>query len=152
VAGCFDSTTGPPPGIPVSMEIVAGQDQSAEVGTELPTALLVRVRDSAGRVVGNQIVNFRVVSGGGGLFAGVSITNDSGLAQDRWTLGTSTTDSQRVEARAVDPTTGEKLTFAVFRAVPLPGPAARRTAGEAMSTGRSVVEQARQRTPPRRRP
>lgn len=124
VSACGDAATGPAPGIPASMEIVAGQDQSGAVGTELPTPLRVRVRDSAGLIVRGQVVNFRVTAGGGGVFAGVSITNDSGLAQDRWTLGTSTADSQRVEARAVDNNTGEPLTFAVFRAVPLPGLAA----------------------------
>jgi len=121
-----DSTTGPGrAGQAANMEIVAGNQQSAQVGTELPAALVVRVSDAQGRLVAGQVVNFRVTSGGGSVFAGVEITNDSGVARERWTLGTSTADSQRVEARAVDNVSGVALTFAVFRATALPGPPTR---------------------------
>ncbi|MCX5764790.1 MAG: Ig-like domain-containing protein [Gemmatimonadetes bacterium] len=101
------------------MLIVAGQDQAAIVGKELAQALQVRVVDSAGRVIKGQLVNFRVISGGGSVFAGAAITSDSGIAKERWTVGTAVTDSQRVEARAVDPGTGNKLVFGVFRATPV---------------------------------
>jgi hypothetical protein len=47
------------------------------------------------------------------------LTNGVGEARDRWTLGTNIADSQRVEARAVDNSSGDPLTFAVFRAVAL---------------------------------
>ena len=104
------------------MEVGGGQDQTGVVGTELSTALVVKVVDSAGNPVKNQIVNFKVIAGGGSMFAGVGITNDSGRTQDLWTLGTSTKDSERVEARAVDPNTGAPLTFAIFRATATAGP------------------------------
>jgi alpha-tubulin suppressor-like RCC1 family protein len=117
------------------MQIVSGDGQQAVVGTELPTPLVVKVLDSAGAAVNSQVVNFRVVAGGGSVFAGTSVTNSSGLAQERWTLGTSTADSQRVEARAVDNVTGAPLTFAVFKAVALPGPPASvmKVAGDAQA-------------------
>ena len=109
------------------MQIVAGDQQPAQVGTELPSPLVVKVLDAQGRIVSGQVVNFRVTSGGGSVFAGVASTNDSGVARERWTLGTSTADSQRVEARAVDNVTGAPLTFATFKATALPGPAATAT-------------------------
>ena len=123
------------------MQIVSGDAQEAVAGTELPAPLVVKVLDSAGAAVSGQVVNFRIVAGGGSVFAGASITNSAGLAQERWTLGTSTADSQRVEARAVDNVTGAPLTFAVFKAVALPGPPASVTkvAGDAQS---AVVESA----------
>ena len=99
---------------PLSLSVVSGNDQSGAPGSELPTPLVVRVEDSRGRGVKDQIVNFRVVSGGGTTFAGVAITNRDGLAQERWTLGMS--GVQRLEARAVDPTSGLPLTYGVFNA------------------------------------
>jgi hypothetical protein len=122
---CGKDTTGPAPAGPAAaMQIVAGDQQPAQVGTELPSPLVVKVLDAQGRVVPGQVVNFRVTSGGGSVFAGVASTNDSGVARERWTLGTSTADSQRVEARAVDNVTGAPLTFATFKATAIPGPAA----------------------------
>ena len=109
------------PGQPASVQIVGGDLQSGPAGMELPNPLVVRVVDSAGVPRAGQLVNFRVTSGGGSVFAGASLTNASGVAQERWTLGTSPSDSQRVEARAVDNVTGEALTLAVFRATVLPG-------------------------------
>jgi hypothetical protein len=122
---CGTDTTGPAPAGPAAaMQIVAGDQQPAQVGTELPSPLVVKVLDAQGRVVSGQVVNFRVTSGGGSVFAGVASTNDSGVARERWTLGTSTADSQRVEARAVDNVTGAPLTFATFKATAIPDPAA----------------------------
>src|SRR5258705_472574 len=99
---------------PISMSVVSGDGQKGAPGSELPDPLVVRVEDSRGRPVSGQIVNFRVVSGGGSVFAGAAISNRTGLVQERWTLGFG--GLQRVEARAIDPATGEPLTFAVFTA------------------------------------
>jgi len=99
---------------PLTMSVVSGDGQQGVPGGELPDPLVARVVDARGRPVSGQIVNFRVVSGGGSVFAGAAITNREGLVQERWTLGFS--DVQRVEARAVDPATGAALTFAVFTA------------------------------------
>jgi alpha-tubulin suppressor-like RCC1 family protein len=124
LSDCSDGNTGPAhSGYPAELQIVAGDAQSAIVGTELLNALVVRVVDSAQVPVKGQLVNFRVTSGGGSVFAGASITNDSGTARERWTLGTSTADSQRLEARAVDNNTGAPIVFAVFQATALPGAA-----------------------------
>src|SRR5262245_26661737 len=74
---------------------VSGNGQSGLPGTELPKPLVVKVVDRKGRRVEEQIVNFRVVAGGGSVFAGAAITNENGIAQERWTLGL--TGAQRVE-------------------------------------------------------
>lgn len=108
---------------PAALDIVAGDGQTGVVGTELANPLVVRVEDASGQPVPGQLVNFRVTAGGGSVFAGSGLTNAFGIVQDRWTLGTSTADSQRVEARAVDPNTGARIVFATFRATPMPGPA-----------------------------
>lgn len=100
-------------------DIISGNRQSAVVGTQLPNPLVVKVTDAQGNPVPGQAVNFIVTSGGGSVFGGVETTNSTGTAQELWTLGTSTADSQRVTARAVDPTTGQPLTFGVFDATPL---------------------------------
>jgi hypothetical protein len=121
LAACSGDGTGPR--IPASMQIVSGDLQVAPVGTELPDPLVVRVLDDRGRPVRGQIINFRVVSGGGSVFAGSAETNGDGEARERWTLGPTPRDTQRVEARAVDPATGQALTFAVFRAVGTAGSA-----------------------------
>lgn len=105
---------------PARMVVVSGDLQSGTVGTELAQPLVVRVVDDRDRPVKNQLVNFVVTAGGGSVFAGSAITNADGEARERWTLGTVAGDTQRVEARAVDPSTGQALVFAVFRAVGTP--------------------------------
>jgi hypothetical protein len=102
---------------------VSGDGQSALANTELPDPLVVQVVNDRGRAVRDQVVNFRVVAGGGSVFAGTSLTNTDGIAQEWWTLGGS--GAQTVEVRAVNPTTGEKQVFATFHAtitVPPPPP------------------------------
>jgi len=103
--------------LPFAMVVVSGDGQSAPGGAELTSPLVVRVEDSKGHRVTGQIVVWRVVSGGGSVFAGVAITNKDGEARERWTLGAS--GAQRVEARAVDPDNGNALTFGVFNATVL---------------------------------
>lgn len=107
---------------PALLDIVSGNEQQGVVGTELTSPLVVRVEDANGLPVVGQLVNFRVTAGGGSVFASAGLTNALGIAQDRWTLGTSTAENQRVEARAVDPNTGAAIVFATFQATPLPGP------------------------------
>ena len=97
------------------MVVVSGQNQRAQVGTELPAPLVVRVLDQNGNPVAGQIVNFVVTSGGGDAYAGRALTNSAGTAQEWWTLGTEV-GQQTMEARAVDATTGNRLVFGQFTA------------------------------------
>ena len=123
VAGC--STPDEPVLLIVpALEIVAGDAQVDTVARELPNAITVRVRDSATqRARAGAIVNWVVVQGGGSVFAAVGATNDSGIAQQRWTLGT-TAGPQALEARAIDPETGQPRVFSRITATARPGPLA----------------------------
>jgi alpha-tubulin suppressor-like RCC1 family protein len=122
---CDKTPTDLVPNPPAAMIIVSGNEQPGTVGTELAAPVVVRVTDAAGLPVKGQIVNFRIVSGGGSVFAGASLTNDAGEARERWTLGTVAAENQRLEARAVDPATGAALVFATFQATASAGPAAK---------------------------
>ena len=119
---CGDSTDPRDPGSPASLIIVSGNQQDGIVGEELPEALVARVVDSNGTAISGQIVNFVVLEGGGSVFAGAAISDDSGIVRERWTLGTSTADSQILEARAVDNGTGLPIVFGRFIANPIAGP------------------------------
>ncbi|HEU0052104.1 MAG TPA: Ig-like domain-containing protein [Longimicrobium sp.] len=135
LAAC-ENSTGSDAGPPARLDVIAGDLQSATVGTALPAALVVKVVDDKGKAVKGQVVNFRVVAGGGSVFAGAAQTDKDGIAQERWTLGTSTADTQKVEVRAVDSGTGEQQVFGVFRAVALADvPAAVAVAGTAAKSG-----------------
>jgi Bacterial Ig-like domain (group 1) len=121
---------------PAQVLVVSGDMQSGTVGEELAQPLVVRVVDERDRPVRNQLVNFVVTAGGGSVFAGSAITNAQGEARERWKLGTVAGDTQRVEARAVDPSTGQALVFATFRAIGTPGaPAALAAVGSLARTG-----------------
>lgn len=101
----------------IAVQVVAGDVQQGEAGRELPEALRVRVVDEDEQPIGGFVVNFRVVSGSGSVFAGATLTDKQGRAADWWTLGPATADTQRVEVRAVDPVTAERRVYATFRAV-----------------------------------
>jgi alpha-tubulin suppressor-like RCC1 family protein len=133
---CGKDSTGPvAPGKPSAVVIVSGDGQTATVGTELSAPVVVRVTDDAGTPVPGQLINFRVVSGNGSVFAGSSLTNAAGEARERWTLGTIVADDQKLEARAVDPTSGEAIVFATFHATAVAGPAASMSRASEDKTG-----------------
>jgi len=69
------------------IELVAGDGQTAAVGTELPTALTVRVLDGAGRGVSGVSISWSVASGGGLVDPSSGATEAGGMASARWTLG-----------------------------------------------------------------
>ena len=102
----------------VTLNIVSGNNQIAPGGAELPAPLVVMATDAKGHPMKGQLVNFVVVDGGGSIFAGASITDYKGIAQDYWTIGGA--GDQKVEVRAVDPTTGKKFTYATFTATIAP--------------------------------
>ena len=123
LAGACQSEQPTDPSIPlgdIQLAVVSGNTQVGDPGTELGTPLVARITDAAGKKLKGVLVNFRVVSGGGSVFAGAAVSDDNGLVQDYWTLGT--TGSQVVEVRAVNSTTGGKQTFATFTATFTPPP------------------------------
>lgn len=103
------ATSGPPS----SMVPVSGDGQSARVATELPQAVVVRVRDAFGNAVQGAVVEL-AAGGGGTVSPGTVVTDTTGAASFRWTLGTGA-GTQAVTARA-----GSATRF--LSATGLPGP------------------------------
>jgi hypothetical protein len=140
---CSDST-GSKVGPAAHLDIVGGNTQTGVVGTQLAQPLVVKATDANGHVLKGQVVNFVVTAGGGHVFAGTAITDQSGTAQELWTLGTVAGAAQSVEARAVDTSTGQALVFATFTATATAGAPTQATAlnGDTAVTGvpGSVVE------------
>jgi hypothetical protein len=124
ILGCNDSSTGPESATLARVDLVSGDGQTGVVAEQLPQALKAKLLDANGRVVSGQTVSFRVASGGGSMFSGVGVSNAEGLVQDFWTLGTSVTEPQRVEVRAVNPATGQPVVYATFTATARPAAAA----------------------------
>jgi len=105
-----------PAGKVARFEIVSGNDQAAAPGDELPQPLAARAVDANGNPVPGRQIAFRVTEGGGSMYVGGGVTNASGVVKDYWTLGTVAGALQRVEARTVDPETGERQVVATFNA------------------------------------
>src|SRR3989442_15472006 len=98
LASC-DSPTGARKGeAPASIQIVSGENQSAVVGTELTLPLVAKVLDANGHGVRDQRVTFTVTSGRGGVAPAEVVSDQQGVVQARWTLGTSTAEVESVEA------------------------------------------------------
>jgi hypothetical protein len=120
IAGCSDPAA--PNGLidqAASMIIVSGDAQTTLEYTELPQPIVVQVLNAKGKPVNGQVVNFRVVQGGGSVYAGAAITDNQGIAREWWTVGSSAIRNL-LEARAVDPTTGAQVLLGTVVNAPLP--------------------------------
>jgi len=124
LASC-DRPVSPPAGGSLTFQVVSGDQQTGAAGIQLPAALVVKVTKPDGGPLKDQILNFRVIAGGGSVFGGTEITNNDGVARELWTLGPKAGEPQRIEVRAVNPATGEPQVFAVFTATAVAGPPAR---------------------------
>src|SRR5687767_6114344 len=114
-AGC--SGSGPDdPGTPAAVTVAAGQNQTGPVGQTLGSPLIVRVVTDKNRPVADQPVTFTVIGGGGSLSTRFDTTDQAGLAQTSWTLGTSTGAEQQVVASAFSSVTNSALAPALFTA------------------------------------
>ncbi|MDB4891169.1 MAG: hypothetical protein JWL61_3024 [Gemmatimonadetes bacterium] len=87
LGACGGGTT-TPAGSPATLVIVAGDAQSAVVGTAVAAAPTVLVQDGDGRAVAGATVSFAVTSGGGSVTPTTATTNANGVATTAWTLGT----------------------------------------------------------------
>jgi hypothetical protein len=87
------ATSGPP----ASIASVSGDNQSAQVATALPAAIVLRVRDAFGNPV--QSVPLESSVGSGSITPASLVTDTTGVASFRWTLGTRA-GTQSVTARA----------------------------------------------------
>jgi hypothetical protein len=84
---------------PASITIVSGSGQTGAIGSELASALVVRVTDSKSRPVAGISVTWTVTAGGGSVAPGSTTTAGDGTASTRWTLGT-VVGTQQVTANA----------------------------------------------------
>jgi len=94
---CDDGTA--PAGPPAAISVVSGNDQQAVVATTLAQPIAVKVLDAQDRPVPGVLVTFHVTSGGGSVALGAADTDGDGVAREFWTLGTSTSAAQALEAR-----------------------------------------------------
>lgn len=76
--------TGPTPS---SIVVSAGNNQVGPAGAALPDSLAVVVRDANGDPLPGATVTFAVTAGGGGVSPGSRVTDASGIARTRFTLG-----------------------------------------------------------------
>jgi Leishmanolysin/Bacterial Ig-like domain (group 2) len=75
-------------GPPVLMSAARGNNQQALAGVPAPIAPTVRVTDVNANPVAGVAVEFEVISGGGSVTGGSTVTNPAGLARPgSWTLG-----------------------------------------------------------------
>ena len=89
---------------PAAVEVKAGANQTATAGTSLPIAPEVLVRDNFGQPMAGVAVVFTVVSGGGSIGVGLTVTSPSGTATpDYWLLGTQGVNTLEVRADTLAP-------------------------------------------------
>src|SRR5688500_2758786 len=124
-AACGDSPTNVslsqgPPARP-TLIAVSGDQQTGEVGTVLPYPLVVALRDTLGAVVSNAMVRFY---GEDNVAVDSAVTDTSGIASVRWTLGpTASVQQVGVIATVYSGSTGAAT--ATFVVTALAGPVAR---------------------------
>jgi hypothetical protein len=82
---CSSSETLSPKNPSVRMEIIAGQNDTAEVGTVVPIS--AKITDANGTIVPGQLVHWVITAGSGSLFVAASIADQSGIARNRLSLG-----------------------------------------------------------------
>lgn len=120
LSACGENPVAPGLRIAAQVIVVEGDSQLGTVHQALPGVVRVRFLDDNDVPVAGQIVAWHVVKGGGHVFAGFGVTNDSGLVQEQWTLG-DTAGVQLLEARAID-SSGTPLVIATVVATAQPGP------------------------------
>ncbi|MCE9603098.1 MAG: hypothetical protein K8S21_12915 [Gemmatimonadetes bacterium] len=73
--------------VPSQVVIAQGNDQSARVGTALPTQIVVRILGNGNVPLVGIPVAFQVTAGGGSFTPQTATTNVTGEVTVRWTLG-----------------------------------------------------------------
>lgn len=87
LAACGSENDGYDPAIPTTVAYVAGSGQSSDVGGLLPELLTVKTTNFVGDPVAGVTVEWFVVSGGGSVSSGSTVTDVNGLGQVSWVLG-----------------------------------------------------------------
>lgn len=86
--------------LPAQMDLYAGDDQTAQVGTPVPIDPAVLVTDADNDPVKGARVRFVVTGGGGSVDPAVVVTGPDGIASVTWTLGPDP-GTNTLEARGV---------------------------------------------------
>ncbi len=73
--------------VPTQVVVAQGNDQSARVGTALPTQIVVRILGNGNVPLVGIPVAFQVTAGGGSFTPQTATTNATGEVTVRWTLG-----------------------------------------------------------------
>ena len=123
LSGCTDEPAGPQDSAEVQLVVISGNSQAGPAGQELPLPLVAEVLTPAGKPLADALVTYRVVAGGGRMYAGAARTNVLGRVQDYWTLGPVAGTPQTIEVRAVR--SGVKRVYATFNATATPPSAPR---------------------------
>ena len=111
-SGCGGDVVLPPEGDAANLEILNGDDQTAQAGAALTNQVVVRVTDSRDRPVQDYDVSFSIGSGGGSVSPTTTKTNSAGNAAAAWTLGPNVGDQLlRVQARRGGATTNLEVSF-----------------------------------------
>ncbi|MGQ0814322.1 MAG: hypothetical protein ACT4O1_07630 [Gemmatimonadota bacterium] len=88
LTACKDGTE---PLVPATIQLIAGDQQSAGVASAVPVAPSVKVVTSSGKPVPNVPVTFTAGAQSGVVIGGIQVTNSTGVATvTSWTLGTKT--------------------------------------------------------------
>ena len=83
----FNATATTVAGVPDTLKIVAGNNQTGNAVAVLPVPLIVKLVDTHGVPVKNANIVFAVATGGGSMASAVVTTDSTGVAQTTWTLG-----------------------------------------------------------------
>ena len=106
-------------GVPASIELGAGDDQSATVGAAVPIDPSVVVRDADGNPLDGIPVTFTVTGGGGTVSGNTPVTSSGGVATvGGWTLGTAVGENRLSASVAGQDLNGSPV---VFTATGTPG-------------------------------
>ncbi len=88
-------------GTPQNLVIFDGDQQSARAMSPLSNPIRTKVIDQYGNGVPNQVVEFSVRAGGGQVYPIVLLTDITGVAASRWTLGMDGTQEVAVKCTAL---------------------------------------------------
>lgn len=86
VAACSNDTTAP--GLPSLVTVTGGANQSATVNAALTSPIAVLVTDASGHPVSGVSVTFTPMDAAGSVSSAQATTDNAGLAQVNWKLGT----------------------------------------------------------------
>lgn len=96
-----------------SVAVVQGDNQIAQAGRALPTAIVLRVLDENGHGVAKQTATIVVTSGGGTVTPATVVSDSSGELKLNWTLG-SASATQQLLATIKDGVIANLVATAVF--------------------------------------